>query len=72
MAKARQRGRHVTDEDIQRIETAIRHLQDARLYLRNAGSNNAAAYVQRTLKSVQGALNNAHAHLMRQQREGEQ
>jgi hypothetical protein len=66
--KARQRGRPVEPMDLSRIETALRHLQNARSYLRDAGSHNAAAYVQRALKSVQGAYNNASAKLAQQHR----
>jgi hypothetical protein len=66
--KARQRGRAVEPMDIHRIETALRQLMNARSYLRDAGSNNAANYVQRAIKSTQGALNNARAHLAREER----
>lgn len=65
MAKARQRGRPVTQEDLQRIGTALRYLMNARSYLRDADSHNSANYVQRAIKSTQGALNNANAHYAR-------
>jgi hypothetical protein len=66
--KARQRGRAVVRQDIERIKTALDNLLQARSSLRDAGSNNAANYVQRAIKSTQGALNNARAHLAREER----
>lgn len=68
MKPIKKRGRPVTPGDVQRIETALRHLQSARSYLRDAGANKAAEYVQRAIKSTQGACNNAQAHLPRQER----
>jgi hypothetical protein len=68
MAKGKQRGRPVTVRDVHFIEVALDALDNARSCLRDAGSNNAANYVQRAMKSTQGALNNARAHLARQER----
>lgn len=64
--KAKQRGRAVEPADIHRINGALWRLKIVRDLLRDAGSHNSANYVQRCIKSTQGALNNAEAHLRRQ------
>lgn len=68
MAKGKQRGRPVTVRDVYCIELALDALDNARDWLHEAGANNAANYVRRAIKSTQGALNNARAHLARQER----
>jgi hypothetical protein len=60
--KARQRGRPVGFADLGRIEQALDSLKVARSLLRKSDAHNAANYVQRAVKSAQGALNNAWAH----------
>lgn len=63
--KAKQRARPVTTADEMRIESALMHLHDARDLLRKAEAGNAANYVARAMKSVQGALNHARAYPLR-------
>ncbi len=48
------------DSRLQRIELAARLIRTARSHLREAGANNAADYVQRALKSVEGAKRHAN------------
>lgn len=67
--KAKQRGRPVESLGLDDILKAMDQLRRARYLLRAAGSHNSANYVQRALKSAQGAYNNAQAHLSRQARE---
>ena len=68
--KAKQRNRPVDSSDIAMISAGINALLTARQCFRDAGSGNAANYVQRAIKSAQGALNNAEGHYLRQLREG--
>jgi hypothetical protein len=51
-----------------RIETAIASLRIARATLRDAGSHKAADYVQRSIKSAEGALRHAENLELRAQR----
>lgn len=67
--KARQRGRPVTWDDVQRISRVAEDLPPLVKELRLAGAGNAANYLARALKSTQGALNNAHRMYNRQLRE---
>lgn len=52
---------HIQDpaSRLQRVQAAARLIREARNHLRIAGANNAADYVQRALKSVQGAERHA-------------
>lgn len=47
--------RKVRAHDSLAFEAAIRHLRDARDWLRSAGAKKSAAYVARALKSTEGA-----------------
>lgn len=51
--------RTTTEEDRGHIERAIAHLRAARADLRDAGCKAAANYVQRALKSAEGAERHA-------------
>jgi len=53
------RLRLVTANQVQEIEQAVRLLREARTTLRIAGAKKSAGYVQRALKSAQGALHHA-------------
>lgn len=65
--KTRQRNRAVMPQDLARIKQAVDSLTVARGLLREAGSHHAANYVNRALKSAQGAYNNARAHFRNEQ-----
>lgn len=66
-AKAKQRNRPVTADDIGHILLAEMDLRLVVQQLRAAGAYNAANYVARARKSVQGALNNARNQLRKQE-----
>lgn len=51
--------RKVTPEQLATLQRALIDLQAARNGLREAGAKKAAAYVQRALKSAEGAWNHA-------------
>jgi HEPN domain-containing protein len=46
--------------DVMWIEQAVANLEVARNQLRKGGAKNAAAYVQRAIKSARGAYNHAY------------
>jgi len=51
--------RETTPEDLKTIQTAIKGLKAIRTALRKLGANRSASYVQRAIKSVQGAERHA-------------
>lgn len=62
--------RVITEAHVRDIGTANDNLRHARDLLRGAGSHKAANYVQRALKSSEGAFNNAWSKYQRAKREG--
>lgn len=66
--KAKQRSRPVTHDDMQRISRVYEDLKLCVEELRLAGAGNAANYVARARKSVQGAYNNAARMYAKQER----
>lgn len=54
------------DSKLEHIQLARALVREARLHLRDAGANNAADYVQRALKSVEGAERHARGMATRQ------
>ena len=69
MKVIRRRKRAARALDVRAIEIAIERLREARWELRFAKASRAADYVQRALKSAQGARNHAQAMLTRQERQ---
>lgn len=63
--KGRKTVRPTTPEDLATIQTAIRGLKAIRSALRKIGARRAALYVQRGIKSVQGAERHAIGVLYR-------
>ncbi len=66
--KARQRGRLVTPADCANIAYALAKLKSALVDAKDAQANNVANKIRSAIKSGQGALNNAQAHMARQNR----